>query len=155
MGLFNLFTKKPNEDDLFWIEQDLEKIKYYNDVLKRGGNITAFLNGMDSLKNTLNDLIKYEQKYPNYFNPKPSEILKNFRENNKLILERNFIDRYIIEIEKKLLNYSTIRGKSNNFNKMVDLFRFEAGEFEPETVKYFEVELSKNFPELYFNFSRK
>ena len=62
MGLFNLFTKKPNEDDLFWIEQDLEKIKYYNDVLKRGGNITAFLNGMDSLKNTLNDLIKYEQK---------------------------------------------------------------------------------------------
>ena len=155
MGFLNLFVSRPNESDKAFIKIQLDSINYYNDSLKRANNVSSFLYAMNDLKNTLNKLLNYEKKYPNYFKPKPSEILKNFRENNKLILEHNFVDRYIVEIEKKLLNYSTVRGKSNNFNKMVDIFRFEAGEFEPETVKYFEVELSKNFPELYFNFSRK
>ena len=154
MGLLNLFTKKPNNDDLFWINRELEQLNYYNDMVLRCNSIPSFLYSINDLKKVLINLLKYEKKYPYFFNPKPSEILKNFRENNKLILEQNFVDRYIVEIERKLLNYSTMRGKLNNFNKMADCFRFEAGEFEPETVRYFEVELSKNFPDLYFNNSK-
>lgn len=145
MGLFNKY-KMPNEEDAFWISQKLEMINNYNDWVKRGDNITGFFNSVEGLKNTVKELVKYEKKYPNYFNPKPSQILNNFS-TNKLLLEKGFIDRYIMAIERKLLDYSTMRGKTNNFNKMVDIFRYYAGEFEPENVNYFEMKLKERFSE--------
>ena len=60
-------------------------------------------------------------------------------------MEKEFIDRYFICIEKKLLNYSTIRGKKNNFTKETDIFRYYAPEFLPETVDYFNKIISENF----------
>ena len=149
MGLFSKKIKMPNSKDLFWIEQNLEKLNYHNGCVNRTNNIEGFFNEITSIKSVVKDLIKYENKYPDYFNPKPTEILKNFNKNNKLILEKNFIDRYLMAIERKLLDYSTMRGKTNNFNKMVDLFRYYAGEFEPENVKYFEMKLFEDFPEFY------
>ena len=147
MGLFSK-PKMPNEDDKFWIEQKLETLNHYNDWVTRGDNITGFFNDVEGLRNTVKELVKYEKKYPNYFNPKPSQILNNFS-SNKLLLEKGFIDRYIMAIERKLLDYSTMRGKTNNFNKMVDIFRYYAGEFEPENVNYFEMKLSERFPEFF------
>ena len=145
MGLFGN-KRIPTGMDEFEINQRLQSINYYNDVVKRGDNITGFFNDVEGLRNTVKELVRYERKYPNYFNPKPSQILNNFS-TNKLILEKGFIERYIIAIERKLLDYSTMRGKTNNFNKMVDIFRYYAGEFEPENVNYFEMKLRERFPE--------
>lgn len=147
MGLFGN-RRMPNADDAFWISQKLETLNHYNDWVTRGDNITGFFNNVEGLRNTVKDLIKYEKKYPNYFNPKPSQILNNFS-TNKLLLEKGFIDRYIMSIERKLLDYSTMRGKTNNFNKMVDIFRYYAGEFEPENINYFEMMIRQRFPEFY------
>lgn len=145
MGLFSK-PKMPNADDAFWIRQKLETLNNYNDWVTRGDNITGFFNDVEGLRNTVKELVKYEKKYPNYFNPKPSQILNNFS-SNKLLLEKGFIDRYIMAIERKLLDYSTMRGKTNNFNKMVDIFRYYSGEFEPENVNYFEMKLRERFPD--------
>lgn len=147
MGFFSK-PKTPNENDKFWIEQKLALIDTYNNWVTSGDNITGFFNGIESLKAAVKELLPYEKKYPDYFKPKPSQILSNFC-TNKLLLEKGFIDRYIISIERKLLNYTTIRDKTNNFNKMVDIFRYEAGEFEPESVDYFEMKLRERFPEFF------
>lgn len=143
-----LFSKKPNQHDAFMIQQKMQELNYYNETIVRMDNVEGFLNQISGLKNTVIDMQKYERKYPDVFNPKPSKILKNF-ETNKLILEKNFIDRYLLAIERKLLNYSTMRGKTNNFNKMVDIFKYYAGEFEPENVNYFSIKLQERFPEFY------
>lgn len=148
MGLFGI-KKMPTFDEKIKIESELNMLNSYNNGATRVDDVGLFINDIESIKEIVERLIKYERKYPNYFNPKPSEILKKFRTNNKLILEKNFIDRYIISIEKKLLDYSTIRGKTNNFNKKVDLFRYYAGEFEPENVNYFEIKLRERFPEFF------
>ena len=143
-----LFSKKPNQHDAFMIKQKIQELNYYNETIARMDNVEGFLNQIGGLKNTVIDMQKYERKYPDVFNPKPSKILKNF-ETNKLILEKNFIDRYLLAIERKLLNYSTMSGKTNNFNKMVDIFKYYAGEFEPENVNYFSIKLQERFPEFY------
>ena len=143
-----LFSKKPNQHDAFMIKQKIQELNYYNETIARMDNVEGFLNQIGGLKNTVIDMQKYERKYPDVFNPKPSKILKNF-ETNKLILEKNFIDRYLLAIERKLLNYSTMRGKTNNFNKMVDIFKYYAGAFEPENVNYFSIKLQERFPEFY------
>lgn len=143
-----LFSKKPNQHDAFMIKQKIQELNYYNETIARMDNVEGFLNQISGLKNTVIDMQKYERKYPDVFNTKPSKILKNFG-TNKLILEKNFIDRYLLAIERKLLNYSTMRGKTNNFNKMVDIFKYYAGEFEPENVNYFSIKLQERFPEFY------
>lgn len=142
------FSKKPNQHDAFMIRNKMQELNYYNETIVRMDNVEGFLNQIIGLKNTVMDMQKYERKYPDVFNPKPSKILKNF-ETNKLILEKNFIDRYLLAIERKLLNYSTMRGKTNNFNKMVDIFKYYAGEFEPENVNYFSIKLQERFSEFY------
>ncbi len=147
MGLFKKKIKMPSDIDRIEIEYQLQRLNSYNNGATKVNDVDLFINDVTSIKEIVENLIKYEIKYPNYFNPKPSEILKNFKTNNKLILEKNFIDRYIISIERKLLDYSTMRGKTNNFNKKVDLFRYYAGEFEPENVNYFERCLIERFPE--------
>ena len=147
MGLFSK-PKMPNEDDLFYIEQSLRMLETYNDWATRGDNIVGFFNSIDCLKKEYKELLKYEKKYPNYFNPKPSQILNNFGA-HKLLLEQKFIDRYVMSIERKLLDYTTIRGKTNNFNKMVDIFRYYSGDFEPANVNYFEFRLIERFTEFY------
>lgn len=147
MKLFNK-NNTLNENDKFWINQHLKTIDTYNEFLTWGDNIPGFFNNIDSLKNAVKDLLPYEQKYPNYFSPKPSQIIKNFS-SNKLVLEKNFIDRYIMSIERKLLDYTTIRGKTNNFNKMVNIFMYYAGEFESENVTYFEMMIKERFSEYY------
>ena len=147
MGLFSK-PKMPNEDDKFWIDQKLKMIDTCNSWLTNGDNITGFFNSLESLKNSVKELLPYEKKYPNYFNPKPSQILNNFSA-HKLLLEQKFIDRYVMSIERKLLDYTTIRGKTNNFNKMVDIFRYYSGDFEPANVNYFEFRLIERFPEFY------
>ena len=147
MGLFSRKIRMPNVTDKNEIEYLLQTLTSYNNGVTRVDDIERFLSDIDFLKSIVKRLIPYEKKYPDYFNPKPTEILRNFDTNNKLILEKNFIDRYLITIERKLLDYSTMRGKTNNFNKKVDLFRYYAGEFEPENVNYFERCLIERFPE--------
>lgn len=138
-------NKRPTEMEDFKIRKYLQIIKYQQEWIKSVDNIEGFFNAVNSLHKTFAELSVYGKKYPNFFNPNPVQTLKNFS-THKLVFEKNFIDRYIVAIEKRLLNYSTARGKINNFNKMVDIFRYYAGEFEPENVNYFEMKLKERFP---------
>lgn len=99
----------------------------------------------------MDKLVQYEQKYPKFF------VGKNTPTNNykKIIserpeVERDFVDKYITEIEKILLKYKTNRGKQNNFNHAVDQFRYYADNFSSETISYFEKRLKEEFTEYYF-----
>ena len=143
-----LFSKKPNQEDTFKINQAMKELNYHNETIVRMDNVEGFLNEIHSLKETVEKLLKYERKYPKVFNPKPSVILKNF-ELNKILLEKNFIDRYVEVIERKLLDYSTDRGKKNNLFKKVDLLRYYVDEFDPETLVYFNCRLSERFPQYF------
>lgn len=146
MGLFG--KRMPTLEEKLQIDSELTMLNSYNNGVTRVDDVGLFLSDVESLKEIVGRLIKYEIKYPNYFNPKPSQILNSFS-TNKLLLEKGFIDRYIMAIERKLLDYSTMRGKTNNFNKMVDVFRYYSGEFEPENVNYFEIKLKERFSDLY------
>ena len=60
MGLFSK-NKMPNEDDKFWIEQKLKMIDTCNSWLTNGDNITGFFNSLESLKNSVKELLPYEK----------------------------------------------------------------------------------------------
>ena len=88
-----------------------------------------------------------QKKFPSFFGKNsPSSNLEKINSERKK-MEKKFVDRFLISIEKKLLNYSTDRGKRNNFNKETDKFKYYAGEFLPETVKYFNEMIEERFPE--------
>lgn len=142
-----LFRNKRMPDDL-----EAMKIRFAVDALKNHykwicntDDLGAFINGTNSMKDDIQQLFLYEKKYPNFFTNKPSHGW-NIILQERTGVEKDFIDRYIMSIERKLLDYSTIRGKTNNFNKKVDLFKYYAGEFEPENVNYFEMKLRERFP---------
>ena len=96
---------------------------------------------------SLNTLIAYEKKYSSFFkNPKPTaNSAKVSRELPSV--EKKFVDYTIINLERKLLKYTTDRGKRNNFNKEVDIFKYYAGEFLPQTVEYFDKQIHERFSE--------
>ena len=142
MGIF--ITRMPKGIDEFEIQNRITQLKYHNEVFPRTNNVLGFLNAIKDVKEDFIFLKRYEKKYPKYFNPKPSDALAQFNSNMPMI-ERNFIDRYVQTIERKLLDYSTIRGKRNNLNKMVDIFRYYAEEFLPETLEYFDEILKSRF----------
>lgn len=146
MGLFG--KRMPTLEEKLQIDSELTMLNSYNNGVTRVDDVGLFLSDVESIKEIVGRLIKYERKYPYYFNPKPSQILNSFS-TSKLVLEKGFIDRYIMAIERKLLDYSTMRGKTNNFNKMVDVFRYYSGEFEPENVNYFEIKLKERFSDFY------
>ena len=142
-----LFTKNPSQKEQQEISQDIFLVQSSYKTMFDGCGVEVFVSCKQRVFSCLNVLIKYEKKYPSFFkNPKPTE---NY---NKVIkelpkTERKFVDYTITQIEKKLLNYSTERGKRNNFNKETDKFRYYAGEFLPETVDYFTKIVSERFPQ--------
>lgn len=145
-----LFGKKKMPDDL-----EAMKIQFAVDALKdhykwicNTDDIGAFINGSNSMKDDIQQLFEYEKKYPNFFTNKPSYGWNKILQEREGV-EQDFIDRYIMSIERKLLNYSTMRGKTNNLNKMVDIFRYYAGEFDPKNVNYFEMLIRERFSEFY------
>ena len=145
-----LFGNKRMPDDLesMKIQMAIESLQGHYKWICQTDDLGAFVNGTNFMKDDIHQLFEYEKKYPNFFRNKPSYGWNRILQ-ERAGVEQNFIDRYIMSIERKLLNYSTLRGKTNNFNKMVDLFRYYAGEFEPENVKYFEMKLFEDFPEFY------
>lgn len=86
----------------------------------------------------------YENKFPKYFK-KPSDNLNKITKELPEC-EKKFVDYTLNNLERKLLNYTTDRGKINNFNKEIDIFHYYAAEFLPETVIYFEKQIEKIFP---------
>lgn len=145
MGLFS--SKKPTTDHIVKIESAIfqaqtnykeasktDRPDWYVEAYKRAYTSTQFL-------------VEMQKKYPSFFGKNsPSSNLEKINSERKT-MERKFIDRFIISIEKKLLNYSTVRGKTNNFNKEISKFKYYSGEFLPETVLYFEEMIKERFSE--------
>lgn len=145
MGLFQS-KRKPDEFEAMRIQSAIEALQDHYKWICQTDDLGAFINGTNFMKDDIKKLLSYERNYPSFFKSKPSAA------QNKILMERlevekNFIDRYIMSIERKLLDYSTMRGKTNNFNKKVDLFKYYAGEFKPESIDYFKKMISERFPE--------
>lgn len=147
MGLFGN-KRMPSELDAMKIQSGIESLQGHYKWVCNTDDLGAFINGSNFMKDDIENLLYYERKYPNFFRNKPSYGWSVILEERSDV-EQQFIDRYIISIERKLLDYSTMRGKTNNFNKKVDLFRYYAGEFKPESVNYFEQMIKERFPEFF------
>ena len=145
MKLFG--SKKPSSSEQNQIKEHIRTIELFYKIMYDGCGIDIFVECKNRVLTASTELIKYEEKYPNFF------VAPGPKENSTRILdelpecEREFIDYMLQRLERKLLDYSTDRGKRNNFNKEVDKFKYFAGEFLPETVDYFNQQLQRRFPE--------
>lgn len=147
MGLFGN-KRMPTDLEAMKIQSTIESLQGHYKWICQTDDLRAFVTGTNFMKEDIKQLLSYEKKYPYFFKNKPSHAWNKILQERKDV-EKDFIDRYIISIERKLLNYSTLRGKTNNLNKMVDIFRYDAGEFNPESVNYFEMKLRERFPEFF------
>lgn len=145
MGLFDKI-RMPNDLEALKIKIAIESLQDHYKWICKTDDLGAFINGTNYMKDDIKQLLSYEKKYPRFFINKPSKGWDRILE-ERAGVEEDFIDRYIVAIEVKLLEYSTMRGKTNNFNKKVDLFRYYSGEFKPESVNYFEQMIKERFPE--------
>lgn len=146
MGIF--LNKKPDELELMKINS---RIEFINDRYKwicSTDDLDAFITGTNLMNEDIKFVLKFKTKYPNYIKKSNLSILSKISK-EKMFVERKFIDRYIMAIERKLLDYTTERGKTNNFNKKVDLLRYYADQLEPETLVYFNSQLSERFPQYF------
>ena len=140
-----LFFKKPNSIEQSEISTLIYNVQTSYRYMHDWCGVEIFVDCKKNVFDDINKLIKYESKYPSFFkHPTPSENKQKVISELPYV-EKKYIDNLIVYIEKKLLNYSTDRGKRNNFNKEADKFRYYAGEFLPETVDYFNKVARKNF----------
>ena len=144
MGLFSRNPSRTEQND---ISQHIHYVQSSYKMMYDGCGIEVFVDCKNRTLSSLEILVSYENKYHSYFKkPRPSDnkatVLKELPD-----VERKFVEYTILNLEKKLLNYSTDRGKRNNFNKEIDKFRYYAGEFLPETVDYFNQMIEERFPE--------
>lgn len=142
-----LFSKKPNQQEQNDISQHIFWVQSFYKSMYDGCGIDVFVDCKNRVFKSLDVLISYEKKYNSFFKkPKPSDnkekVIRELPD-----VERHFVDYTITNLEKKLLNYSTDRGKRNNFNKETDKFRYYADEFLPETVDYFNQLIRERFSE--------
>lgn len=142
-----LFSKKPNQQEQNDISQHIFWVQSFYESMYDGCGIDVFVDCKNRVFKSLDVLISYEKKYNSFFKkPKPSDnkekVIRELPD-----VERHFVDYTITNLEKKLLNYSTDRGKRNNFNKETDKFRYYADEFLPETVDYFNQLIRERFSE--------
>lgn len=142
-----LFSKKPTLTHIHEIESAIFEAQTSYKEVATTDRPDWFIEAYEKTYTSTEFLVKMERKYPSYFKkPTPSSNLEKINSERKK-MEKKFVDRFIISIEKKLLNYSTERGKRNNFNKETDKFRYYAGDFLPETVDYFNKVIKERFSE--------
>ena len=142
-----LFSKKPSQREQNDISQNIFNVQSAYRSMYDGCGVEVYVDCKNRLMKSMNTLLAYEKKYPSYFkHPTPTENAKKIQEEMQEV-EMHFVDYTITYIEKKLLNYSTARGKTNNFNKETDKFKYYAGEFLPGTVEYFDKMLHEHFSE--------
>lgn len=138
---------KPTGSQQVYIDSAIHDVQMHYKQVASTTRVDWFIEEYKSTYSSLNYLLDAEKKFPSYFgkNNPTSNLNKINCERPKM--EKKFIDRYILSIEKKLLEYSTERGKRNNFNKETDKFRYYADEFLPESVVYFDKLISERFPD--------
>ena len=141
-----LFSQNPNGKTQGVIAQKAFQVQSSYKMMFDGCGIEVFVNCKKTVFDGVNTLIMYENKFPKYFRkPKPSDNLNKITKELPEC-EKKFVDYTLNNLERKLLNYTTDRGKINNFNKEIDIFHYYAAEFLPETVIYFEKQIEKIFP---------
>lgn len=140
-----LFSKKPNRSQQVYIQSAIDEVQTQYKQVAKAERVDWFLEAYEKTYDAMDYLLKAEKNFPSYFGKhRPTSNLQKIN-SERPEMERQFIDRFILSIEKKLLNYSTERGKRNNFNKETDKFRYYADEFLPETVDYFNQMLKERF----------
>lgn len=138
---------KPNGSQQAYIQSAISDAQIHYKQVANTNRVDWFIEEYQKTYIAMNYLLEAEKKFPSYFgNPSPTSNLNKIN-HERPQMEKKFIDRFILSIEKKLLEYSTDRGKRNNFNKETDKFRYYAGEFLPESVTYFDELISERFPD--------
>lgn len=131
-----------------WSSAEIDKLKadttisltqdLYSALFNKTDDIDAYLLQRQSIYDNMQKLIAMQKKRPGMFRSNTPAKAWEKMQGEVPECERRFIERYIIAIEKKLLNYKTPKGKANNLNNMIERFMYNAGEFLPETVDYFK-----------------
>ena len=109
----------------------------YSAQFNKTDDLEAYILQRDSIKEEMQKLIDMQKKTPRLFGKNTPVKAWRKMQDETPVCERKFVERHIIAIEKKILNYKTDCGKINNLNNMIDKFMYYAGEFQPETVDYF------------------
>lgn len=142
-----LFSKKPSGSQQVYIQSAISEVQTKYKYLTTVDRVDWFIEEYENIYRSMNFLLDAEKRFPSYFGKhKPSTNMKKI-ESERAEMEIQFIDRFILSIERKLLNYSTDRGKRNNFNKEANKFKYYAAEFLPETVDYFNKVIQERFTE--------
>ena len=142
-----LFSKKPNGSQQVYIQSAINEVQTQYKYLTQVERVDWFVEAYENIYKSMNFLLDSEKRFPSFFGKyTPSTNMKKI-ESERNEMEKQFIDRFFLSIEKKLLEYSTMRGKKNNFIKETDKFRYYAGEFLPESVDYFNNIIETRYPE--------
>lgn len=142
-----LFSKKPTGSQQAYIQSAISEVQIQYKQVAQTERVDWFLEAYKKTYDSMNYLINAEKKFPSYFGKhRPTTNMQKIN-SERPEMEKQFVDRFILSIEKKLLNYSTDRGKRNNFHKEVDKFKYYAAEFLPATVDYFNRIIQERFSE--------
>jgi len=130
--------------DEIQIKNDLKDAQFKTLHIQETNEPISFNNWYNQALESSKKLLYWEEKYPKAFNISPCTMVETLI-NTRNELERDMIDRWIHNLERTLIQYSTEKGKMNNFKKQVDLFKFDSEVLLPESIDYFQSELEKHY----------
>lgn len=145
MSLF--FKKKMSllEQQQLKITADEVQVSY-NIIFNIVDDPEALMKHRELLNEKMVFLLSLQKKYPSLFKKDTPEQAATQLKQEQPIAEKKFIDRYVLSIERKLLNYKTDRGKNNNLKNSIEKFMYYSSEFLPQSIDYFKLSISKHFP---------
>lgn len=157
MGFLDLFKKqtpKPtvsveNYDQiiLMSIESTTNRILDNIEYLKKSETILYFNKNYERIFLYLDDLINQKRNHPNYnFPVDPDELYSKLKQ-EKHLLECFVVDNAIEKINRKLLNYTTDKGKYNNFVKEYNIFLYDRDAMSDYSLNYFFQKTKELYPE--------
>lgn len=129
------------------IDITIQNAKRSIDLLKDCTSITQFSSRYEYAKQDVLKMVDLQKEYPSVFKEiSPLDIYMAL-ERDRFELECTVVDKVVSQIERKLLKYTTEKGKQNNFNKEFDIFRYDSEVALPQTFDYFVEQMNTKFPQ--------
>lgn len=149
MGLFS--KKKGNKNSNSVINEAISmQVKLMQDNIDRLKCADSIQNLEDRLEVAITSIKKLGDMTKQY-NAKlvgfDEDELVSALQNDVPEIERIMIDNWINNLDRKILNYTTEKGKKSNFIKEVEKFRFDYNKLDKTSIDYFEKKVSEKYSE--------
>lgn len=138
---------KMSEFDKLNIESDMKFMKDQIERLKKCDTINKYNAEYKYAMELVKIMVKWESKYPLSFKDVKPHMIYESMVNERADLQCIMIDNWISNLDRKLLRYTTDKGKRNNFIKEVDIFRYDCTCLHPDAVNYFKESLKAKYPQ--------